>query len=77
MERGFRIQILSGIPDTLSCFPESRFFIFPIPRAKISRKPESGLPYKGENWNRLVQSNQSNPQLKIAMRQTSKKVLND
>ena len=34
-------------------------------------------PHYLNAWNRLVQFNQSNPQLKIAMKQTGKKFWND
>ena len=36
---GFRISIVSGIPDSLSCIPDFRSPIFWNPQAKISRIP--------------------------------------
>ena len=51
MELGFWIQIVSGIPDSLKCIPESKaqysgfhmqeFLGFQIPQARISRVPDS------------------------------------
>ena len=38
---GFRISIVSGIPDSLSCIPDFRRPIFWNPQAKISRIPDS------------------------------------
>ncbi|CAH3168734.1 unnamed protein product, partial [Porites evermanni] len=55
VELGFLIPIVSGIPDSLSCIPDSKakdswfykqnFPGFEIPRAKISQIPESGVRY--------------------------------
>ena len=57
VELGFRIRIVSGIPDSYTCIPDSKaqdsgfhkqkFPRFRIPNAKISRIPESGFLYMG------------------------------
>ena len=49
MKLGFWIPIFSGIPDSLRCIPDSKAQDsgFRIPQAKISRIPESILPYMG------------------------------
>ena len=57
VELGFRIRIVSGIPDSYTCIPDSKaqdsgfhkqkFPRFWIPNAKISRIPESGFLYMG------------------------------
>ena len=57
VELGFRIRIVSEIPDSYTCIPDSkaqdsgfhkqRFPRFRIPNAKISRIPESGFLYMG------------------------------
>ena len=59
VELGFRIPIVSGIPDSYSCIPDSKtqdsgfhkqeFPRFRIPQATISRIPESGHPYMGRH----------------------------
>ena len=66
VELGFRIPIVSGIPDSHSCIPDSKaqdsgfykqkFPRFRILRAKISRIPESGFPYMGEVMTSLLYS---------------------
>ena len=50
MELGFRIQVVNGIPGSLSCIPDfkAQESGIHIP-AKISRIPESGLPYMGQD----------------------------
>ena len=56
MELGFRIPIVSGIPDSLSCIPDSKSQIISrIPQAKSSRDSGIRNPYSliwGENKNR-------------------------
>ena len=62
VELGFRIRIVSGIPDSYSCIPDSKaqdsgfhkqkFPRFRIPNAKISRIPESGFLYMGRRLSR-------------------------
>ena len=57
VELGFRIRIVSGIPDSYTCIPDSKAQDsgfhkqksprFRIPNAKISRIPESGFLYMG------------------------------
>ena len=57
LDSGFRVPIVSGIPDSLNSIPyfkpqDSGFHMqkFPgfwIPQAKISRIPESVFPYMG------------------------------
>ena len=57
LELGFWIPVVSGILDSLSCFPDSKdqdsgfhkqkFLGFWILQAKISQIPESGFPYTG------------------------------
>ena len=42
VELGFWIAIVSGIPDSLSCIPDSK-----IPQTKISRIPRSEFSYIG------------------------------
>ena len=54
MEVEFYIPIVSGIPDSLSCIPDSKvqdscFARLWIPQAKISRITESELSYMGRN----------------------------
>jgi len=59
VERGFWIPIVSGIPDSLSCIPDSKaqesglhkqnFPRFRIPQVKISQIPELKIPYSGRN----------------------------
>ena len=59
VELGFRIQIVSGIPGSYTCIPDSKaqdsgfhkqkFSRFRIPDAKISRIPESGFLYMGRS----------------------------
>ena len=59
VELGFRIRIVSGIPDSYTCIPDSKaqdsgfhkqkFPRFRIPNAKISRIPESGFLYMGRD----------------------------
>ena len=56
MERGIWISIVSGIPNSLSCIPDSKvqdsgfhkqiFLGFRIPKAKLSGIPESGFSYR-------------------------------
>ena len=43
LKLGFRIPIISGIPDSLSCFPNSKTHDFGF-QAKISWISESGFP---------------------------------
>ena len=60
VELGFRIRIVSGIPDSYTCIPNSKaqdsgfhkqkFPRFRIPNAKISRILESGFLYMGRNF---------------------------
>ena len=60
VELGFRIRIVSGIPDSYTCIPDSKaqdsgfhkqkFPRFRIPNAKISRILESGFLYMGRNF---------------------------
>ena len=62
VELGFRIPIVSGIPDSHSCIPDSnsqdsgfhkqKFPRFRILHAKISRIPESGFLYMGRQRGR-------------------------
>ena len=57
VELGFQMPIVSGIPDSFSCVPDSKaqdsgfhkqnFPGFRIPQANISQIPESGFPYMG------------------------------
>ena len=64
MELGFRIRIVSGIPDSYICIPDSKaqdsgfhkqkFPRFRIPNAKISRIPESGFLYMGRLFLRFA-----------------------
>ena len=59
VELGFRILIVCGIPDSLSCIADSKaqdsgfhkeeFPSFRIPQAIISRIPEPGFPFKGRS----------------------------
>ena len=63
VELGFWIPILSGIPDSLSCIPNSKandsrfnkhnFPGFRIPQAKMSNSwiPKSGFPFMGRKEN--------------------------
>ena len=51
VELGFRIRIVSGIPDSKtqdSGFHKQKFPRFWIPNAKISQIPESGFLYMGQ-----------------------------
>ena len=57
---GFWIPIVSGIPDSLSCIPDSKVqdFRFRISKAEISRIPESGFAYLGSKFQPSVRLNQ-------------------
>ena len=60
VELGFQIPIVSGIPDSYICIPDSKaqdsgfhqqkFPRFRIPHAKISRIKEPGFPYMWRNF---------------------------
>ena len=63
VELGFRIGIVSGIPDFYTCIPDSKAHDsgfhkqklprFRIPNAKISQIPESGFLYMGREMVRF------------------------
>ena len=60
-KHGFWIPIVSGIPDSLSCIPNSKVHDsrFRIPKAEISRIPESGFAYLGSKFQASVRLNQT------------------
>ena len=47
VEHGFWIPILSGIPDSLSCIPDSKTQDSGFHKENIYQIPESGFPYMG------------------------------
>ena len=73
VELGFRIRIVSGIPDSYTCIPNSKaqdsgfhkqkFPRFRIPNAKISRIPESGFLYMGQLFSKKAKQITFLPQL--------------
>ena len=59
VDLGFRIPIVSGIPDSYSCIPDSKAQdsgfnkkkISNIPDSIYKNFPDSGIPYIGRNFN--------------------------
>ena len=70
VELGFRIRIVSGIPDSYTCIPDSKaqdsgfhkqkFPRFRIPNAIISRIPEYGFLYMGRLKGRINETARAN-----------------